>query len=134
MAVVAAHTTKFRVRTATGIGADADNMAGADNVALNRMRDELDVTDFGDTARAYILGLKGAEVPVSGKYDAADTAVGRLETAIGDGTSVFAIILWNGTAGHEVECKVTKLDISSNFDGTVSVSATLKATGAVSAV
>lgn len=131
---LAAHNLKVRIRTSSGAGSDSDNMAGVHDVSLNRVRDELETTDFNDTSKNFILGLRGAEVSFSGTYESADTAFGRIETAFGDGTSVYAVILWNGTAGHNVECKVASLDISGARDGLVEVSGTLRATGAVTTV
>lgn len=131
---LAAHNLKVRIRTSSGLGTDSDNMSGVHDVSLSRMRDELETTDFNDTSKNFILGLKGAEVTFSGTYESADTAYGRIETAFGDGTSVYAVILWNGTAGHNVECKVVTLETSGARDGLVEVSGTLRATGAVSTV
>lgn len=131
---LAAHNLVVRIRTSSGLGTSADNMTGVHDVSLNRMRDELETTDFNDTSKNFILGLRGAEVSFSGTYESSDTAFGRIETAFGDGTSVWAVILWNGTAGHNVECKVPTLEISGARDGLVSVSGTLRATGAVSTV
>ena len=131
---LAAHNLKVRIRTSSGLGTDSDNMTGVHDVSLNRVRDELETTDFNDTSKNFILGLKGAEVTFSGTYESSDTAYGRIETAFGDGTSVHAVVLWNGTAGHNVECKVVSLDISGARDGLVEVAGTLRATGAVSTV
>lgn len=131
---LAAHSLKVRIRTSTGAGSDSDNMSGVHDVSLNRVRDELETTDFGDTAKAFILGLAGAEVTFSGAYESSDTAYGRLETAFGDGSSVYVILLWNGSAGHEIVCKVPTLTINGARDGLVEVSGTLRATGAVSTV
>jgi len=131
---LAAHNLVVRIRTSAGLGTSADNMTGVHDVSLNRVRDELETTDFNDTSKNFILGLKGAEVTFSGAYESADTAYGRIETAFGDGTSVYAVVLWNGTAGHNVECKVVSLDISGARDGLVEVAGTLRATGAVSTV
>lgn len=131
---LAAHNLKVRIRTSSGLGTDSDNMSGVHDVGLSRMRDELETTDFNDTSKNFILGLKGAEVTFSGAYESADTAYGRIETALGDGTSVYAVILWNGTAGHNVECKVVSVDISGARDGLVEASGTLRATGAVTTV
>lgn len=131
---LAAHNLVVRIRTSSGIGTSADNMTGVHQVGLNRVRDELETTDFNDTSKNFILGLRGAEVTFSGTYESSDTNYGRIETAFGDGTSVWAVILWNGTAGHNVECKVPTLDISGARDGLVEVSGTLRATGAVTAV
>jgi len=131
---LAAHNLVVRIRTSAGLGTSADNMTGVHDVSLNDVRDELETTDFNDTSKNFILGLKGAEVTFSGAYESADTAYGRIETAFGDGTSVYAVVLWNGTAGHNVECKVVSLDISGARDGLVEVAGTLRATGAVSTV
>lgn len=129
------HEVVFRVRTSSGLGTGADNCDGVDQVALNRVRDELETTDFaGGADKTFILGLKGAEVPIQGDYESGDTPQGRLFTAHDDGSSVWAVCLWNGTAGHAVECKVGNINIEASKDGKVRFTSTLRATGAVSAV
>lgn len=132
---LAGHATVVRIRTISGAGTGADDVDGVQQAALNRVREELETTDFkGGADREYMLGLKGAEIPISGDYESADTPYGRLETAHGDGSSVWVVLLWNGTAGHNVECKVPNLNIESSHDGKVTMSATLRATGAVATV
>jgi hypothetical protein len=130
---LAGHAATLRIRTSSGIGTSGDDVDGVDQFSLNRVREELETTDLKDGAdRVYILGLKGGEVPVSGDYESGDTPQGRMLTAFGDGSSVWAVVLWDGAAGQMVECKVPKFDLEASVSGKVRFSATLRLTGAVS--
>lgn len=133
---LAGHATAVYVTTTDTTPGGSDELDGIKSASLNRVRDELETTDFDDStgAKTFILGLKGAEIQVSGDYESADTALGRLNTAFGDGTSVWLHIYWNGSAGHKVECKVPTFNLSSGVGETVKVDVTCRATGAVSAV
>lgn len=128
------HKTKVRIRTSSGLGTDADNLEGCNEASLNRVRDELESTQFGDNDKKFVVGLKGKEIPFSGYYEAGGTVQTRLEDGWNNGTNVFAVLLWNGTAGHNVECIVPQLDIGSTTGELVKLSGKLTATGAVSAV
>lgn len=132
MAVIAGHTSVVRIRTSSGIGTSGDNVDGMSSWALNKAREELETTDFaGGADRTFILGLKGHEIPLSGDYEAGDTPTGRLLTAWDDGSSVWAVILYDGTSGWMIECKVPTLNVEASYDGKVTISATLRATGAI---
>jgi predicted secreted protein len=122
----------IRIRTSSGIGTSSDDVDGANQFSLKKMRDELDTTDLkGGVDKTFILGLKGHEIPISGDYESADTPQGRLVTAFDDGSSVWAVCLWDGSAGIMIECKVPSFDIDVAHDGKVTFSAKLIATGAV---
>lgn len=132
---LAGHSSTLRIRTSSGLGSSADDCDGVDQYSLNRVREELETTDLKDGPdKVFILGLKGGEVPIQGDYESADTPQGRLLTAHGDGSSVWAVCLWDGTAGHNVECKVPNFNLETSKDGKVRFSATLRLTGAVSTV
>ncbi len=129
---LAAHASTIRIRASSGIGTSADDLDGCDSYALNRVRDELETTDFKSGAdREFMAGLKGGEIPVECDLETGDTPQGRLATAFDDGTSVWAVLLWDGAAGKMVECKVMKQDHKAERDGKVRVSYSLKLTGAV---
>lgn len=129
---LAGHAATLRIRTSSGIGTSGDDIDGVDQFALNRVREELETTDSKDGAdKTFILGLKGAEVPIQGDYESGDTPQGRLITAWGDGSSVWAVVLWDGSAGQMVECKVPSVNIEASVSGKVRFTATLRATGAV---
>lgn len=132
---LAGHAATVRIRTSSGLGTSADDCDGVDQFALNRTRDELETTDLKDGAdKVFILGLKGGEIPLQGDYESGDTPQGRLSTAFGDGTSVYAVLLWDGTAGHNVECKVPNFNLEASLSGKVRFTATLRLTGSVSTV
>jgi predicted secreted protein len=127
----AAYASKVRIRTTTGAGSDSDALGGCNDVSFPRSRDELDVTEFGDSAKDRLAGLKDAEFSLSGNWPgAADTGYARLETAYGDGSTVHVVYLPNGTTGFELQAKVLSLELSGSVDGLVTFSASCKGIGA----
>ncbi|HND51382.1 MAG TPA: hypothetical protein PLV92_03265, partial [Pirellulaceae bacterium] len=73
-------------------------------------------------------------VSVSGDYEPTNTAIGRITTAAGDGTSVWANYHFDpsasaGSRGFKVECKVKGFKLSAQVDGAVQFSADLEFTG-----
>lgn len=46
---------------------------GLDSSTFNRMCDILEITQFGDTHKDRIAGLKDSSISISGNYDPADT-------------------------------------------------------------
>lgn len=109
---------------------------GLNDATFSRMADLLDVTDFADTSgtKLRIYGLKDASFSLSGDLEAADTGYGRIETAYGDGSTVYIKYLPNGTTGWKAACKVESIEVSGSVDGKAEVSVSLQATGVVTAV
>lgn len=133
---LAAHAAKVFVTTSvTDTSSSADELDGCNSVQFERVRAELETTDFKDTsgAKTFILGLQECQVSGSCDYESADTAQGRLNTAFGDGSSVWIHVKWDASAGHKVECKVPSLRISADVGDKVKLEFTLRPTGAVAA-
>lgn len=131
---LAGHGTTLRIRTTSGLGSASDNVDGASSVALNRTREQLETSDFesgGD--KNFIMGLRGAEIPISGDYESGNAPQALLETHFESGVSLWAVILWDGTAGKSVECLVSAFNVESAVADKVTFSATLVGTGAVAA-
>lgn len=118
--------------TATPVNA----IDGINSLSFGPSRDMLEDTDFADTtgARTRFAGLKDGTIQISGDYEPSDTAQALIETQFNNGGPYFVRILWNGTAGHEVECIVENFEISADVGGKVEFTATLQFNGVPSAV
>jgi len=98
----------------------------ADNSSMNRLAELLDITQFGDSYRDRILGLKDTGFTVSGNYDPADaTGQGVLNNP---GAEVFIGIYHSGTAvaGTQVNALVESFEISADVAGKQTFSCTLQ--------
>lgn len=134
MAPTAGFKGKLGITTTSTTMTNVDYVAGARNVTFDRMRQLLETTSFANQTageRAFIAGLKDVDASWDQDWDPADTPTGRLETAYGDGSSVWFQFSYNGTAGWKVECKVESIGIKDAVDAKLEGSVKLKATGAV---
>lgn len=132
---LAGHGSKLYLTTTSGATpAGGDEVDGANQTALDMVRDELDTTDFADgSSRTFIQGLIGFEIPVSGDYEPSNSAQGRMRTSLLSGTNCWAHLRYDGSAGDKLEVLCTKFRISSNVGEKVTFEATLRATGAIAA-
>lgn len=121
------------------IGSD-EVSAYVTNVSQALTKDALETTTFGDSARDYIEGLKGATISLSGRWDGAGaTAIDAvLHTAYNNSSLVTFSLNPTGVAtftasapGYTGSMLVTNYEHNSAFDGVVSFSATLQVSGAV---
>lgn len=114
----------------------SDEIDGANNIRFGRTREMLETTDFKDTsgARTRLAGLKDGVVEISGDYEPSDTAQTAIESKLDDGNSYYVQVLWDGTNGHEIECKVESFDIDGEVAGKAQFTATLQFTAAASSV
>lgn len=134
MAVTAGYSASLRIRTSAGAGTSSDDLVVGTSQSFERHLKELEAAHFGDSVEKYIMGLAGAKIEASFDWDSSDTAVGRLQTAIGDRSSVYAVVLRDGTNGWNVECKVQNLKFDASAPEKQTGSVSLIATGAVSTV
>lgn len=116
-----------RIKTSTD-DTTYNDIGGADSVSFSRSRAELDATDFSHTAMVKIVGIKDSSCSISGKYDAADTGQGQLETAFDDGDKIWLQFLADSTAsagsqGFKAQFVITSFEISTSSDGIVEFSA-----------
>jgi len=136
---IAGHTTTVSVYESTLGGTspssgDYTEVDGINSLSFGPTRDQLESTDFADTtgARTRFSGLKDGTVSISGDYEAGDAGQTSVET-IFDGTAdatLWVQILWDGTDGHHVECKVESFTIEADVGDKITFSAELTFTGA----
>lgn len=130
MAEVAGKTNYVKILTGTTamVGAGAPTGAkinGVDNSTFNKLCDLLDITQFGDTHRDRMAGIKDTSVTVSGNLDTGDTT-GQLELEPGD--TVYIAVHPSGAtvAGTQVKCIVESFEQSADATGKQTFSATLQ--------
>ena len=113
----------------TGTTAMANNtgakVLGVDDSSYNQLCDLLEISQFGDTHKNRIAGLKDTNVSLGGNYDPADTT-GQAELDPGD--TVYIGIYPQGTAveGKQVKAIVESFEISASADGKQEFSASLQ--------
>ena len=103
-----------------------------DSKSLDRVRDTLETTAFGDTDRAYISGLRGYSISMSGPWD--PTGDGVLDGADDGATVAFVFGPEGNTTGdiqYSGSALISNYNISTSVDGRVEWSATFQPTGTV---
>lgn len=131
MAFRAGTTTKLYVATAAGAVTDVSPYADQSGVDLSA--NQLNVSVFGTTARAYMNGQTDGKVTFAGPADSAlHTVIAGLYTAgsttswiYGPGGSVASQVRLAGSANVE------SYQINSGADGRVEYTASLQITGAI---
>ena len=104
----------------------------ADNKTLDRLREMLETTSFGDTDRTYIAGLRGFTLQASGSWDSAVDAVIH-------GADDGAVVVWvfgpegstSGDVRYTGNCFLDNYSQASTVDGKVTWSASFTIDGAV---
>ncbi|GEL75209.1 hypothetical protein [Myxococcus virescens] len=120
--------------TATNVApTTADLVNPTMSTGMNRTAAELDNSYLGNAYTSFILGKRGAEVPLEGDYDAADVAQARVIAAFESGASIWVHVLFDGTTGQRVEARCSGYNIGADQGGKVTFSATIKSVGAVQA-
>lgn len=122
---LAGHGIVINIDSSTPGTADVE-IDGLKSASYAPTNDLLDVTDFADgNARERIQGLEDGTITLSGDYE---TSAGQayLRSQHAAGGDVTIQILWNGSAGHEVACKVADYEISADVDGLVEFSCNLQ--------
>ena len=110
------------------VGAGAPTGAainGADNSTIQKLCDLLEISQFGDSYKDRLAGMKDTSVTISGNLDAADT-LGQLELEPGD--TVYIAVHYGGAtvAGTQVKCIVESFEQSADATGKQTFSATLQ--------
>lgn len=133
---LAGHACQIGITTtSTTATFPTDEATGIKSIDWSPSLDLIDVSDFSSGQfKKKLAGLKDGSVSVSGDYEPTNTAIGRIQTAAGDGTSVWAQYHFDPTAsagsrGFKVESKVKGFKISAQVDGAVQFSADLEWTG-----
>lgn len=135
MAFIAGHNTKIQLDNAAGsltdISAYVNSVSG-----LDLSRATLETTAFGDSAQAFILGLKqNGQVSISGDWDATlNTQMNGIE-ALTTGASQTLKVSFGGTASGQpyvqVETLLANYAVSSAVGDKVTWTASLQRSGAV---
>lgn len=109
-----------------------DVTAYLDNQSLDQVRDTLETTVFGLTARTYISGLQSASISLSGPWDPTGDAV---LAGTDDGAVVAYEFGPEGSTASDIKysgnCLFTNYSVSTSVDGRVEWSASFQPTGAV---
>lgn len=137
MAFVAGHNTKIQYDNSAGALQDLSNYINSIS-GFNLQRATLETTGFGDSVQEYILGLKGGQsISLSGDWDATlhshMIAVEALTTGASQTFEFNPAGSASGSPKLTVETFLTSYDVSSSVGDKVTWSATLQATGAVTA-
>lgn len=112
-----------------------DEATGIKQIGYSPSLDLIDVSDFSSGQfKKKLGGLKDGTISLSGDFEPTNTAIGRIITAAGDGTSVWGNYHYDPTAsagsrGFKVECKVKGFTIDAQVDGAVQFKADLEFTG-----
>lgn len=112
-----------------------NTMDGIKNVDFPLAADELDTTDFADSQwRTRIQGLKSISISIDGDYEPSDTAQAAVRTAFTSGNTVYFKVLFDGTNGYKVACKVMGFTPGSAVDGLSSFTAEMLSVAAPTAL
>lgn len=115
------------------LSVDGTNISSyADSQSLNRVREALETTAFGDADRAYISGLRGYSLPMSGPWDPVlDAAIDGAD----DGATVAFVFGPEGNTTGDVQYSgsalFTNYTITVGVSGKTEWSAVFTPTGAV---
>jgi hypothetical protein len=119
-------------------GALVDISNVVNDVSLSRDIETGEVTSFGNSSKAYIVGLADATISVSGSYDATvDNQITGTIGALLDGTLASASfeVGPQGTAASSIkysgEALITSYEVSPSVGDVITFSLDLQVTGAV---
>jgi len=105
------------------------------SLAMNAGGENLDVTEFGDSYRSRIQGLKDIAYSFSGFWDKLDTT-GQvaIRTAWLNDSTLYVQILVDASNGWKQLVKVDSIAINTNVDGATEISFEVSGNGDVSVV
>ena len=128
MAFVHGKNSVFKLDNAAGSLQDLSSYC--DSVDFPQTTETAEVTTFGDSSKAYIVGLKDSTISVSGSWDA--TIDAQLDALVAAGTFEFGPA---GSGAGEVkytgECILTSYSGASTVGDKVTFSAEFQVTGDV---
>ena len=118
--------------TDTG-GSTINASSGLSDISFSRDLGTAEVTAMGDDDRAYIPGLRGATISLSGHF--ASTYASKIDGMLGNSTATNWTYAPEGNTGglreYTGEAHMTGLSYSGGVDGSVAMSFDLQITGAV---
>jgi predicted secreted protein len=111
-----------------------DTVANINNWSLDISSDTLDVTEFGDSYKNYIAGLKDWKATIEGYWDVAADTNGQtaLQTAFLAGNSVTLKLYVNNTNYYSGTAFITSMSPEAAVDDVVNVSFEFQGSGALS--
>ncbi len=104
---------------------------GVDDSTLNRLAEILEITQFGDTHRKRIGGIKDTDLDLSGNFDPADT---NGQNLLEPGDICWIRVLYDGTNGRQIPMIVENFEQSATADDKQEFSSSLLGNGAPSDV
>lgn len=116
--------------TATFTLNSVDISGYTDSVNFSRSLDTAEVTALGDTDKAYIGGLKGATISLTGSWDA--TLDSTVNTAMSTSSVTWAYSPDAGTTTYSGSCFVSSYSPASSVSDSDKWSLSLTVTGSVS--
>jgi len=121
----------FKLDNSGGTLTDISNVL--ESVSLPRQIDTAEVSTFGSSAKSYVVGLTGATISVSGKYDA--TVDAHLSAVLGQAASLSFEYgpagSGSGAVKYTGEALVTSYEVSAGVADALTFSLELQVTGAV---
>lgn len=108
--------------------ADGAKVEGVDNATLNKLADILEISQFGDTYKKRMAGLKDSNVSLSGNYRHDDTT-GQLKLEPGDAVWIAVFPQGTGEDGTQIEMVVESFEQSASVDGKQEFSSSLQGNG-----
>lgn len=113
----------------TGTTAMANNtgakVLGVDNSTYNQLCDLLEITQFGDSYKNRIAGLKDTNMSLSGNYYPGDTT-GQDEIVPGDTVYIGVYPQGSAVAGYQVKAIVETFEISAGASDKQTFSASIQ--------
>jgi len=105
------------------------------SISITRNADTLDVTNFGDSDRQFIQGLRSCTINLSGFFDNTATTGedAKLNALLNGGVAFTFSILFTGTPNrtYSGNCFVSSLETSGDVAEVTAFSVSLQATGSV---
>jgi hypothetical protein len=124
-------TGKFFIDNAAGSLTDIST--GMTDVSLPQSADTVEVTGFTDTAKQYVMGLKGANASISGTLSTTvDTVLsGIIGSSDTKSFECYPYSTATGSVEKKGECFVTSYETKQGVSGTWTYSANLIVSGGV---
>ena len=120
---------------AVKLGSPTAHLVAAMNEwSLTATADEVDITSFGDTDKAWLAGFKDGQITFTGFYDYADTYQGDLHEAFAAGSEVHVELYTDATHGYEADAVVLSREVTAGVNGAVTCNFGLRAVGAITSL
>lgn len=110
-------------------GSTGAKVDGVDNSTMQDLAELVEITQFGDSYKRRLVGIKDSSVQLSGNYNPSDTNGQNVITA---GAAIYIGIYPQGTgvAGRQIPALVESVDWTSEVNGKQSFSCSIMGNGA----